>query len=553
MSSLSRLNSYLLKYKYHLLWGTFFIILSNLLSIYPAQIVRVAFDLIKQQITLFSWFNHTSLEVSYYNLIAIFLGIFGALIILLALFRGLFMFLLVIISMVNVNPFLTIIVLTPLPLLAVLMYLVNHKINKHSEEIQGAVSELSTFTQEAFSGIRVLKSFSREQNSLNRFSILNAGYFKKTNRLTFVNAWYYPLLVLLIGLSTILTVYVGGMGVMDGSATTGNIAEFVLYVNMLAWPVTSLGWVTSLIQRAAVSQRRINVLLDQKNELQILVSPSFSDLRNVENESGKASIEHIRNMSINENFQNMNVMSGKISFKNVSFIFPDSGRKAISNISFELPANKTLGVTGNIGSGKSTLAGLICRFFDPGEGEIRIDDKPINELDIRLLRNSIGYVPQDVFLFSDTIYNNIAFGSTNATNDEVIEMAKQAGIFETIKGFNSGFETEIGERGITLSGGQKQRIAIARALIRQPRILILDDCLSAVDTKTENLILENLGGFIKNRTSVIISHRVSSLKFADYILVLDSGRIIEEGNFEELLKIKGNFYQLHESQLKEGI
>jgi ATP-binding cassette subfamily B protein len=419
--------------------------------------------------------------------------------------------------MVTVNLELTLYSLLPLPVLSLSIYYVNNLINERSEKIQRSLSDLSTFVQEAFSGIRVLKAFVRESDSVNNFAEASEDYKLKSIHLTRVNALFFPIIMALVGISTIITVYVGGIQVINGEIGYGVIAEFILYVNMLAWPVTSLGWVTSIIQRAAASQTRINEFMDETNDI---VST--------------------------ENLQTE--IKGTVKVENMSFVYPDSGIQALDNISFEIKEGETLGIIGTTGSGKSTIANLLMRMYDPSSGNIKIDGKPIDAFDISNLRRQMGYVPQDVFLFSDSIGNNIAFGIDKADPKIIEKAAIDADVFQNIIEFPKGFETMLGERGITLSGGQKQRVSIARAIAKEPKILILDDCLSAVDTKTENVILNALKSIMENRTSIIISHRVSSAKLADQIIVLHDGKIIERGNHESLMGQKGVYAELYEKQ-----
>jgi len=324
-----------------------------------------------------------------------------------------------------------------------------------------------------------------------------------------------------VGISTIITVYVGGMQVINGEIGYGIIAEFILYVNMLTWPVTSLGWVTSIVQRAAASQTRINEFLDQKNDI--------LSTENLERE-----------------------IEGQIQVVKLSFVYPDSGIKALDQVSFEIKAGQTLGIIGTTGSGKSTIANLLMRMYDPTSGSIKIDNLSIEKYNLSSLRKQIGYVPQDVFLFSDSIGNNIAFGLDYADEKKIHKAAMDADVYQNIIDFPKGFETMLGERGITLSGGQKQRVSIARAIAKEPKILILDDCLSAVDTKTENVILNALKKIMKDRTSVIISHRVSSAKLADQIIVLDDGKIVEKGNHKSLMAERGVYAELYEKQTQAG-
>jgi ATP-binding cassette subfamily B protein len=421
-------------------------------------------------------------------------------------------------QMVLISPLLTLYVLMPLPILSFLVYKINFVVEEKSTFIQQNLSNLSTFVQESFSGIRVMKAFVREEKSAKQYEEACDNYKNASLSLVKVNAFFQPLIIGLIGLSTILTIYLGGIEVTKGTITTGNIAEFIIYVNMLTWPVTSLGWTISLTQSAEASQKRINEFLKTKTEML----------------SGKDIVQDIK---------------GEIEFKNVSLVYPDSGIQALKNISFKMESGKSLGILGSTGSGKSTIANLICRMYDPTEGTVIIDGLDLKDLNPQNLRQNIGYVPQDVFLFSDSIRNNIAFGSDNIDDNAIIEAAKQADFYNNVLGFNEKFDTILGERGITLSGGQKQRASIARALIRKPKILILDDSLSAVDTKTENTILNNLKEVMQNCTSVIISHRVSSLKLADQIIVLDGGKIVEAGKYDDLLKLEsGKFRELYENQ-----
>jgi ATP-binding cassette subfamily B protein len=373
--------------------------------------------------------------------------------------------------------------------------------------------------QEAFSGIRVLKSFVREGDSAARFEIESNGYKEKTLRLTRVDALFYPLIMALVGISTILTVYVGGRQVIAGTLSAGNIAEFILYVYLLTWPVASLGWTTSMVQRAAASQERINEFLNTQTDI--------VSRRNLEKP-----------------------IEGYVVFDKVRFVYPDSGIVALDNISFTVQAGQAIALLGTTGSGKSTVASLLCRMYEPTEGHILVDGIDIRDYKLSSLRSQLGYVPQDVFLFSDTIRSNIAFGTEGLPDEKIIQAARDADLYDNIQTFPEGFNTKLGERGITLSGGQKQRVSIARAVVREPRILILDDALSAVDTKTENAILGSLKRIMQNRTSIIISHRVSSAKLADRILVLDDGRIVEQGTHEELIDHNGVYRELYEKQLQ---
>ncbi len=413
---------------------------------------------------------------------------------------------------------LTLFALIPLPLLSFSIYYVNNIIERRSEEIQESQSRLSTFVQEAFSGIRVLKSFTRENESIERFTKENDDYKRKSLRLTRVQALFFPLMFGLIGLSTILTVYEGSVEVIAGTLTFGNIAEFVIYVNLLTWPVASLGWTSSLVQRAEASQKRINEFLMTETEIR----------------SEKCMIHAIE---------------GKIEFRDVSFTYPDTGIHAIRNLSFVLDPGDSLAIIGSTGSGKSTVANLISRLYDVTQGQILIDEIPIADYDVTNLRSQIGYVPQDVFLFSDSIFNNIGFGLVELQEDRIIQAAKDADVYENIMEFPQGFSTRVGERGITLSGGQKQRVSIARAIVREPRILMLDDALSAVDTKTEDTILNSMRGVMRGRTTLIVSHRVSSAKLANKIIVLEDGSIAESGTHETLMQHNGLYKELYDRQM----
>ncbi len=591
MKPLWRLNKYLLKYKGLLLLGIIFTVISNIFVIIPAQLVRLAIDYVVESFSIYRPLDHGGMGEAAREIFLKFVFVFGILILIMALLRGLFLFLirqtiiimsrrieydmkneifdhyqnlplrfyrknstgdlmaritedvsrvrmylgpaimyglnllilfpLVITYMIMVNAELTLYSLLPLPVLSLSIYFVNNMINERSEKIQRSLSGLSTFVQEAFSGIRVLKAFVREKDSANDFAAASEDYKVKSIELTRVNALFFPLIMALVGISTIITVYVGGMQVMSGEIGYGVIAEFILYVNILTWPVTSLGWVTSIVQRAAASQTRINEFLDEKNEI-------------VSTESIKTEIK------------------GALSVQNLSFVYPDSGIQALEDISFEIEEGQTLGIIGTTGSGKSTIANLLMRMYDPSKGIILIDGKSIDSFDISDLRRQIGYVPQDVFLFSDTIGNNIAFGIDEADKAIIRKAAEDADVYQNIMDFPKGFETMLGERGITLSGGQKQRVSIARAIAKEPKILILDDCLSAVDTKTENVILNALKNIMKDRTSIIISHRVSSAKLADQIIVLDDGKIIERGNHASLMSQKGVYSELYEKQTQAG-
>jgi ATP-binding cassette subfamily B protein len=589
VKALSYLNKYLLKYKWYLIWGTVFTAISNLFGIFPAQLVRYALDLVRETLDVYYLYDKSPVQSKLYDVFAFSLLLFGMMTLALALLKGFFLFLvrqtlivmsrhieydlkneiydhyqtlplsfyrqhstgdlmarisedvskvrmyvgpsimyglnlivlftLVISYMVGINARLSLYVLLPLPILSVAIYFVNSIIIRRSEEIQRSLSRLSTFVQESFSGIRVLKAFVQESNSAAKFELESDEYRNKSLSLTRVDSLFFPIVAILVGLSNILVVYIGGQEIMAGRLTAGNITEFILYVNMLTWPVMALGWTTSQTQRAAASQQRINEFLNIKTNI---VSS-----RNLER-------------SIN----------GEILFENVRFVYPDSGIVAIKNFSMHVRAGETVAILGTTGSGKTTLANLLTRMYDASSGEIRIDNVPIQEYNLMSVREQMGYVPQDVFLFSDTISNNVRFGKPDLSQERVEQAIRDADLYQNVLGFPEQFDTRVGERGVTLSGGQKQRLSIARAIVRDPRILILDDCLSAVDTNTENIILNNLQRIMQNRTSVVISHRVSSAKLADHIIMLDEGEIVEQGTHSDLISRNGAYRELYEKQLQ---
>ncbi|TKD61354.1 ABC transporter ATP-binding protein [Flavobacterium sp. ASW18X] len=410
--------------------------------------------------------------------------------------------------------------LIPLPILSVLIYQISKIIHQRSTKVQEYLSTLSTFAQESFSGVAVIKAYGLEPQ-INEDVVGLATEGKNTSMdLAKVNAWFFPLMILLIGISNIFVIYIGGKQYIVGEISLGVIAEFILYVNMLTWPVAVVGWLTSIVQRAEASQKRINEFLK--------VTPEIS------NTSAARS-----------------TISGKIEFKAVSFTYPDTGILALDKVSFTINPGETVAILGKTGSGKSTILDLVARLYDATEGEIRIDNIPIQEVNLDDLRNNIGAVPQDAFLFSDTIANNIRFGKEDATQAEIEKVAKAAVVHKNIKGFTNQYNTILGERGITLSGGQKQRVSIARALIKDPKIFLFDDCLSAVDTETEEKILYNLKSASENKTTLIVSHRISSAKSADKILILEDGKIIQAGSHQELNNLEGYYKQLYLDQLTE--
>ena len=590
MKDLAYLNKFFVKYKWHLIPGMLFIILSNIFSVLPAQVIRVAFDLIAENISIYQLFAGFDRQAIIYEIFGSSLMLFGALVLVLALLAGLFsfftrqtiilmsrhieydlkneiynhyqalslafyrrhntgdlmnrvtedvsrvrmylgpcimyasntviMFLLVIYAMLTVNVRLAIFSVLPLPVLATLIYYVNNIINFRSGKIQERLSALSSFVQENFSGIRVMKSYVRENSVQQKFALESEDYKTHSMALAKVQASFHPIMLLLIGLSNVITIFVGGLEVMKGTITPGNIAEFIFYLNRLTFPVMALGWVTSLTQRAAASQKRINEFLDQKPEI---ISPNAPK----------------------------RTINGLIEFKNVSFVYPDTGIQALKNVSFTANTGEMIAIIGRTGSGKSTIANLLLRMYDTTGGDILIDNESVKALNLEGYRAQIGFVPQEVFLFSDTIANNIAF-SADVLNMPVVEQAaKDAAVYKNIIELEKGFETLIGERGVTLSGGQKQRVSIARAIVKHPQILIFDDCLSAVDTRTEEEILQNLGHIMQGKTNIIIAHRISTIKNADKILVMDNGEIIEQGTHEYLLNQRGTYFELYEKQLLE--
>ncbi|OIQ18060.1 MAG: ABC transporter [Flavobacterium sp. MedPE-SWcel] len=430
-------------------------------------------------------------------------------------------FTVVITHMSSISPKLTLYTLLPLPILSYSIFKISKKINKRSAEYQKNLSRLSTFTQEMFSGIRVIKAYALEGQKKEDFTNLSRESKNKNMRLAKVNAQFGPLMILLIGISNLVVIYVGGMMYIDGDIPDiGVIAQFILYINMLTWPVASLGWISSMVQEAEASQKRINEFLKTEPE-------------------------------IKNNTTEQTDINGAIAFNNVSFTYEDTNITALKDISFNINKGETLAILGKTGSGKSTILSLISRLYDVEKGEITVDNKNITDLNLNNLRNSIGVVPQDAFLFSDSIKNNIKFGNEDATDDEVITVAKKAVVHNNILGFNKQYETVLGERGITLSGGQKQRVSIARAMIKDAPVLLLDDSLSAVDTETEEAILNNLLEFCSDKTTIIVSHRVSSAKNADKIIILEDGKILQQGTHNQLVAETGYYKELYLKQLSE--
>ncbi|MDC0570399.1 ABC transporter ATP-binding protein/permease [Flavobacteriaceae bacterium] len=431
------------------------------------------------------------------------------------------LFLVALAYMYSKAPSLTLYTIIPLPILSVSIYFLSKFIHKRSTIVQEQLSTLTSATQEIFSGITVTKAYALEGETEENFTDLSNDQRKKRLNLTKTQAFFFPLMLLLIGTSNLLVIYVGGQQYINGEiAELGTIAEFIIYVNMLTWPVASVGWVTSLVQQAEASQKRINAFLKQK--------PSVFNTK-----------------------KQPSIIKGKIEFKNVRFTYRDTNIEALKGVSFTLEQGKTLAVIGKTGSGKTTILELIGRMYNATKGNITIDDISIKNVNLHSLRDSIGYVPQDPFLFSDTLNNNIKFGKNNATNQEVVQAAKDAAVHNNIINFSKGYDTILGERGITLSGGQKQRVSIARAFIKSPQILLLDDCLSAVDTETEEQILNTIEKISKNTTTIIVSHRISSVKNADHIIVLEDGQIIQEGTHNQLVRKNGYYKTLYKKQLQE--
>ena len=583
MKELKYLLKFYKKYKWRFLIGVVFVVVSNVFALYPAVFTRKAFDTAKEAIEL----GQNNGNVDFESLTSTLLY-FGMMLILFALLKGVFMFFmrqtiivmsrmieydikneiydhyqkldrafykrnrtgdmmarisedvskvrmflgpatmypinmislfaLVMYNMFSINVKLSLFVLAPLPIMSISIFFISKIIHSKSEKVQKQLSLLSTISQESFSGIRILKSFVNEKMNFKLFNTETDEYLKRNVSLARTNAAFFPFMLLLIGLSTLLTIYVGGTEAIAGNITTGNIAEFIIYVNMLTWPMASIGWVTSIIQRAAASQKRINEFLNTKVEVddRILEEPIL----------------------------------GEIVFDNVSFKYPDSNINALSNISFKIEKGKSVAIVGRTGSGKSTIIQLLTRMYKSSDGLIKIDKKPIRDYNVKSLRSAISLVPQEALLFSDTISNNISFGTDKNTSQEEIEdVAKKAAIHENIMSFPAQYSTKIGERGVTLSGGQKQRISIARAFIKPSSILIFDDCLSAVDNETEEQILKEIKKKNQNKTSLVVSHRLSSIQHVDEIIVLENGKIIEKGTHKELIQNKKVYFDMYEQQL----
>ncbi|MEZ2446034.1 ABC transporter ATP-binding protein [Chitinophaga sp. RCC_12] len=588
MKHLAALNKYFLTNKWLLILGLLFTAISIVFSVFQPIMVRQIFDLLAHNIDEYRLLDNTALKVAFRADFTHVLAFYGVSILLFALLSGFFLFLqrqtlivmsrhieydlkneiyqhyqkldlnffkmhrtgdlmsritedvsrvrmyvgpaimyasrtvflivIIVYLMLEVNPLLTLYTLSPLPFLALTIYYVNRIIHRKSEKIQSQLSNITSIAQESYSGIRVIKSYIQEDASARHFEEASEAYKDSSISLAKTDALFQPTMALMIGLSVILTIFIGGIQVIKGNITVGNLAEFVIYVNMLMFPFFSIGMVASMIQRAAASQQRINEFLQ--------IAPTVKD------EPDAKTVK----------------LKGGVRLENVTFTYPHTGITAISDFNLHIKPGQKVAVIGRTGSGKSTLAQLLIRMYDPQEGKVMVDDQDIRHLRLADLRSQISYVPQDVFLFSDSIANNIRFGDPSASIQAVQTAARQASVEKDILGFNEGFDTAIGERGVTLSGGQKQRISIARALIKDPDILIFDDCLSAVDARTEKEIIGNLYAYLKNKTAIIITHRIFALFEFDSIIVLDEGKIVEQGTHNDLLSLNGYYAELYARQ-----
>ena len=429
------------------------------------------------------------------------------------------LFVIIISYMVSVAPLLTAYTIIPLPILSYLIFKLSKKINIKSKKVQESLSRITTFTQESFSGISVIKSNTIEKEVIKSMMNRSEDTKQKNIDLAKFQSWFFPMMLLLIGVSNIIVIYIGGKQYINNEIDLGVLAEFIIYVSMLTWPVATVGWVTSIVQQAEASQKRINEFLKEKSKISNKCNKKYN-------------------------------LEGKVEFNNITLVYPETKIIALNKLSFEINVGKSLGIIGNVGSGKSSIAELILRNYDPDIGEVRIDGKNIKSHNLNILRQNIGYVPQNTFLFSDTIFSNIKFGDNNATYEEIVKFSKISNIHNDIIGFNNKYDSVLGERGINLSGGQRQRIAIARALIKKPKVLILDDSLSAVDTETEDNIFKNILNDINDCTKIIISHRISTVKKCDKIIVKNNGKKIQEGNHLELIELDGYYHEIYNQQIK---
>jgi ATP-binding cassette subfamily B multidrug efflux pump len=593
MKKLASIHKYFVKHKWRLISGVFFVAISNLFAVIPPTVIRTVIDSVQQEIQNYQLLSNTSLKGDMQHYIFTQVFWYGLLLLVLALLRGVFMFFmrqtiivmsrhieydqkaeiynhyqqldahffkinatgdlmnrlsedvgrvrmftgpaimytvnLVVLTvmcvwgMLRVNPLLTVCVIVPLPILGFSIYCVNKLIYKKSSKIQEQLSHLTTTAQEAFSGIRVIKSFVQEQNILRHFIHNSEAYKQSTINLARTEAVYFPAMNLFIGLSMLSTILVGGYFTIMGKATAGNIAEFVIYINLMMFPMFIIGWVASVIQRAAASQSRIDAFLQQESRIQNADNPSYSPLQ------------------------------GHISFQSVSFTYEHTGIKALNHFSLDVRKGEKIIVLGETGSGKSTLAQLLLRMYDPQEGSVQLDGLDIKNIDLKTLREHISYTPQDALLFSDTVFNNIKFGKEDASDEQVYEAARLADLEQEIKSFALGYQTIIGERGVMLSGGQKQRMVLARALLKNSPILLLDECLSAVDTRTEKTIVHNLKNYLVDKTVIVITHRIFSGWDFDKIMVLQDGALAEQGVHHELMQQNGRYAKLYRHQTEETL
>lgn len=592
MKELFALNKYLYKYRYLLSLGMIFVITSNIFSLFLPQLIRIGIEQIQVYLPIAYSFHFLKVNGLFQDWVYLLIGVICALIVITALIRGILMFFmrqtlivmsrhieydqknelfqhyqmmtpsfykrnstgdmmsrisedvsrvrmytgpaimyitglivtfaLVIYSMLAINPLLTFWTLLPLPILSYSIFKVSKSVNTRSEGIQKTMSGLTSKAQESYSGIRIIQGYARDKQVQEEFEELTHQYKKESLGLAKVEAFFGPLMLFLVGISTLLAIYMGGIEVSKGRFTAGNIAEFVVYINMLTWPVASLGWAVSLVQRAAASQKRINEFLSTAPDI---VSGDKFTIQDVES----------------------------IEFQNVSFTYPDTGIEAMKNVSFKINKGEKVAIVGKTGSGKSTVAELLMRNYDAAQGQILINGLPFKDIQLDTYRNVIGYIPQEVFLFSETVSNNIKFGNDQISQQQIENYAQLASVYDDIMSLPKQFDTTVGERGVMLSGGQKQRISIARALAKNPSLLIMDDCLSAVDAKTENTILSNFEKTWKDKTIFSITHRLFTIKNFDKILVFDEGKLVEVGNHQELYEKKSFYYDLYQLQLKEEV